>query len=622
MPRLYGKIRILKLKKMKITMKLKLSIIFLFSAISLSLLAQTEERDTTFARQITIEREYQPVIQAAGKINSMPFFIEPRIVRRTPVFNTDFSQPLAVESTIHHLAAAELIKSRTMHPEGFVRAGIGTGFNSLADVALPLVRQPNTRLDFILNHEGLHNNKAHSRTQAALMFDHKMRTLSFYAGLSGGHEFFRYFGDTFDASNQINSIFGINLIGIYPQFLPTNDLRPQLLLTAPLADTNTLWRVNANAGIRTSPTTDELRYGIHLNYNLLTVRNGLVPTDERPELSEQVIELRANIDGEIAIGNRLGVDLTSTNIFYANANNALDTVFQNQFVLGVNPYYSIERDAFNLRLGAEIVFAQNDRNVVMPDVRFEWRAVPRLLAVYAGLTGDYQINTMNRMFKQNIFLSPDVMVANTFSPVKLFFGAKISPMSGLLFDAFVSYRAIDNQYFFVNREYIMFPPFGVISPVYSNRFDALYSQANHLRLGGSVSYRHHNRFNAQLNFAYNHWSIEDFTHAWHKPIIEMDINANVQITQRLNVFATCFFEGIRYAGIGREFVQLNGEWQLQPHPVRLAPIIDITLGASYAVRDWWSVFVRANNLINSRHQVWYGYEVQGFMLTAGAAFNF
>ena len=604
-----------------------LSIIFLFSAMSFSLSAQTEERDTTFARQITIEREYQPVIQAAGKINSMPFFIEPRVERRTPVFTTDFSQPLTVESTIHHLASAELIKTRPVHPEGFVRVGIGTGFNSLADVALPLVKRPNTRLDFILNHDGLHNDKAHSRTQAALMFDRKMRTFNFYAGLSGGHEFFRYFGDTFNEFNQIdNSIFDERPNGTFGQFLPTNVLRPQPLLIAPLADTNTLWRVNANTGIKSSPATDDLRYGVHLNYNLLTVQNGLTPQDERPKLTEQMIELRANFDTEVARNNRLGVDLTMTNLFYsvADSTNVLDAYFQNQFVLGLNPHFTFEREAFDIRLGVEVVFAQNDRNVVLPDIRFDWRAVPNLLAVYAGVTGDYRINTMNRMFMENIFLSPDVRIANTVTPSKLFLGAKISPLSGLLFDAFVSYSRIDNQYFFVNREYIGFPPtdFPDTHTFYFNRFDALYSQANHLRLGGSISYRHHNRFNAQVNFAYNHWSIENFTHAWHKPIVEMDFNANVNITQRLNVFATAFFEGIRYAGIGRQFVEMNDEWKLQPHPIRLAPIVDITLGASYAVQDWWSVFVRANNLINSRHQVWYGYEVQGFMLTAGAAFNF
>jgi len=320
-----------------------------------------------------------------------------------------------------------------------------------------------------------------------------------------------------------------------------------------------------------------------------------------------------------------------TNLFYSTANSALDTVFQNQFIFGINPHFTFERDAFDLRLGAKVVFAQNDRNVLMPDIRFEWRAVPDLLAVYAGFTGDYRINSMNRMFLENTYLSPDILVDNTFTQGNLFLGAKISPMSGLLFDAFVSYRNINNQYFFVNSEYQVFRPnspplFPEVPPpplfIYSNRFDVIYSQANHWRIGGSVSYRHHNRFNAQLNFAYNHWNIKNFTHAFHKPIVETNFNANVNITPKLNVFATAFFEGIRYAGIGIEWIEVNGEWTEQPQPVRLDPIININLGASYAVRDWWSVFVRANNLINSRHHVWHGYEVQGFMLTAGAAFNF
>ena len=50
--------------------------------------------------------------------------------------------------------------------------------------------------------------------------------------------------------------------------------------------------------------------------------------------------------------------------------------------------------------------------------------------------------------------------------------------------------------------------------------------------------------------------------------------------------------------------------------------VDINLGASYAFLDWLSAFVKVNNLINSKYQLWAGYEAQGFNVMAGAAFSF
>jgi hypothetical protein len=575
---------------------MKRYIYVLLSAIfTLSLSAETTEQDTVVIhRNITIERNYQPIIRAATKINSSPFFIEPRVVRKTTVFNTDFSQPLTVERSIHQLASAELIKIRPKQPEGFARVGAGIGFNTLADFAFPLVKNPNTRLDFILNHYGFHNDKAHSTTQAALLFNQKMRRLDFYAGLSGGHEYFKYY-----AYDELNG--GMMGGGMGAGFgKNVNDY---------LGASNTLWRLNANTGIRNSQTTDELRWGIHLDYNLFNM------TDD---FDEQAVTVRANISSELGEG-RLGIDLTSTNLFYSIKNNNLGYVpspvmeiagahFENRNILAFNPYYSFEREVFDLRLGVNLVapFGKGNKFRIIPDARFEWRIVPRTLALYAGVGGDYQVNSLNNIYLENIYLNPDVLVDDTYTPFNFFAGTKFSPLSGLLLDAFVNYRTIDNQYFFGNMN--------------ANRFFVLYSQANHFRAGGRISYNYHDRFNAQLGLAYNHWNVEDFTQTY-KPAFEMNFNANVRITTKLNVFTTMNFEGKRYADFGLSWDFPDGLQHSTP-AFQMQPIIDLNLGASYALQNWMSVFVRANNLLNRENQRWYGYNAQGFNVMAGAAFSF
>ena len=83
-------------------------------------------------------------------------------------------------------------------------------------------------------------------------------------------------------------------------------------------------------------------------------------------------------------------------------------------------------------------------------------------------------------------------------------------------------------------------------------------------------------------------------------------NINARITPKLSAYVTAELSGGRHA-----------------FPAAMLPAqVDINLGASYAFLDWLSAFIKVNNLINSKYQLWAGYEAQGFNVMAGAAFSF
>jgi len=94
----------------------------------------------TVDQNVTVEREYQPVIQDAGKISSVPEIIEPA-VEKTAVKYTEFNLPLPIGQNIHTLSAAELERQRRKNPNGaFVRVGLGNYFNNMVDFALPVIK--------------------------------------------------------------------------------------------------------------------------------------------------------------------------------------------------------------------------------------------------------------------------------------------------------------------------------------------------------------------------------------------------------------------------------------------------------------------------------------------------
>ncbi len=600
----------LEIKKNSFKLFQRISFFILFFTIRIvSLTAQVIEEDSIVSRNITIEREYQPVIKDAGKINSLPYFIEPKISKINPQYTTGFSKPLNVEQNIHYLAPAGLAQPQTKSHEGFARLGVGTGFNSLADFAFPLVKKSDMKLDFILNHYGLFNDKAYSATQAALAFDKQFGSIIFYAGIGGRHDYYKYYGNNF---NSVNSIIDFNEMqnnfGTYT-FLPARGVPEEtdLISLAARENKNNMWRLNLNTGINTSPATADLRYGIHLDYNLFNTRTGI---------TEHQIALAANFDAEVA-GNRLGIEISSQNQFYSTSDNTLSDALKNYYVLTVNPYYSIEQEAFDLKLGVKssFSFAHGRGFSPSPDIKFEWRAVPSFLAVYAGATGNYRINTLNNMYLENYYLNPDVLVDDTYIPVNFYLGVKIKPAAGLMLDAYLDYKYINDQYFFVNKEYKLterypsntFPVADTL--LYTNRFEAIYSNANQLTAGARISYDYQSRLNVQLSGAYNYRNVKDYEYAWHKPAWEVNFNAGFKPVQKLNIYADMHLAGKRYSLIGGNAVEMKTK-------------VDINLGASYEILDWISAFVKVNNLINNKYEQWYGYEVQGFNVMAGAVFNF
>src|SRR5674476_642296 len=100
-------------KKMK-TKNYIVTILFFLagSAVSVKAQAKAETQDSIVDRNVTVEREYKPVIQGAGKINSVPQVLDIQVVKSMPDYS-NFNLPLNVDYNIHTLAAAELEREKS-----------------------------------------------------------------------------------------------------------------------------------------------------------------------------------------------------------------------------------------------------------------------------------------------------------------------------------------------------------------------------------------------------------------------------------------------------------------------------------------------------------------------------
>ena len=574
----------------------------------------------TVDRNVTVEREYKPVIQDAGKITSLPAIVEPTS-EKTRADYTEFTLPMLVEQNIQNLSAAELeIKKRKEANSAFVRLGLGTVFgagsylNNMLDFALPVLKRPDMRLDINANHMAIFGDKAHSTSTANILFNKNFNKSNFYTGIGAGHEYFKYYGNNFNLYGAKTDLktFETGGLATYDELnLVRVNRTAQTYTLNEIANSNdfdVFWRFNAFVGLQSLPTADDLRYVGEVKFKSFNSQHGL---------KENIIETKANFNTSYG-RNRIGIDVKLQNMIYTtNMENPVFNAWDSYSVFEMNPFYSFERNNWNLRLGVKssFSFVHGRPFNPSPDIFAEWKVIPKWMAIYGGVGGGYQVNTLDKMFNENRYLFSDLRVKDTYTPASPYVGIKIKPAYNILIDAYLKYNYIDNQYFLVNKDYqysllsSTSLPDQALKTIYSNRFNAVYSKAEQTQVGIRANYNIRNLINIQWKGTYNHWKVYDIPVAWNKPKFESDLAADWRITHNLNLTTNVFFESERFAKIGNM-------------DIRMKPKVDVNIGASYSYLNWLTVFGKVNNLINSKYEDYYGYEVQGINFMAGAAFSF
>jgi hypothetical protein len=575
---------------------------------------RAQQQDSLVNRNVTVEREYYPVIKPAGKINTIPREVEPAVHKTAPSYITEMNMPVQVDRSMHVLSSAELDMERKSAPQGYARVGFGNPLNTLVEANYPIFEKEDMLFDASFRHLGTFNWQAHSKTNLKIALNKAFQPFNLYASLGAGHEYFRYYGDNFDANAA--AIDDLDLVGsMYQSALYEEGLLAPVVTRAPYIETlsniilnrlplkNNFFRFDANAGIYTPDLSSSVRYNADLNYKLFSPQYGII---------EHAVHTQGGFNMLQANGNRIGVDLDVYNLFYNSSGEAM-TFWKTYSVLAVNPYYRIGGDDWSVRFGLKSSFSFIHGKPVNPslDIHAEWHAVPETFSIYGGVTGDYVVNTMNSMFNENRFLYSDLRVKDTYIPLDAYMGAKVKPVENLLLDAFISFKAIDDQYFFVNKGFETSESYvgSEYRSIYVNRFDVAYSNASLLKTGLRANYNYQNKIDVQLKGAYNHWNVKDEQYAWLKPAWQADLTGKYKATEELAFSLNTYLEGKRYARLGANIMELK-------------PVIDINVGATYTFLDWITFFGKINNLLNSEYEIFNGYKVQGLNVLLGASFTF
>ena len=156
------------------------------------------QQDTTLNRVVTVERDFQPVIQSAGKINQQPSILQ-HDLQLNPVVYSTYSTPLSVSYNIYPLPVAEAKFTPQTPLNGVLEGAIGHRNTHL--LFGYQLQKRNNDLKLYANHDAYWGKPglvkdAQSNSKIGLDYTYHFSNLDFYMNAEGNVAHWDYYTPT------------------------------------------------------------------------------------------------------------------------------------------------------------------------------------------------------------------------------------------------------------------------------------------------------------------------------------------------------------------------------------------------------------------------------------------
>lgn len=557
--------------------------------------------DTTIKRNIEVVRDYTPVIKEAGKINTMPELKDvntKKIEVDYKVWTSTYKPKTDIIPSLDYALASQ--EENKYSREGFLRLGGGNYKSFLGELYTPIYNSDIALFDFYLKHNSSFGNVTlkkdnydvlsndvlskglYNDNKARISFLRSIRIREISAFGEFGYNRFNYYG----LNSDMISFSEQNKDKEEPEY--KNDDQKNSHLTAAL-----------NFRFRSKDYIEQWKYDLQTNWRLLKTHFDVAENTIFTDLAASYRMQESILSLKFQMYNVFVSTPENGSIDFSKAQN-----FNNFTVLKFNPYYSFISEVGRLNLGLKASFGinQGKNTAFSPDITGQVRVIDNIWYVYAGVTGDYKVNTLRSLANENIYLSPDARPEDTYIPLDIYLGTKLNIGKSVNTDIHIGYKIINNQYFYVNKS---------DSTGMKNTFDVVYDKnVGQFNCGAAVNYNFREKVDFSFKIGYNKWSLEKQKEAWMLPAAQIGLGVSYVPTDFLRFNINYDLEAGRKAKLGKD------------SSVDLKNFNDISLGANYKLMSFLDVFARFNNILNQRSEFWYGYPSQGFNFLLGLTLTF
>ncbi len=536
-----------------------------------------QKNDSVVNQQITMERNFQPVIQDAGKIYTTPKSQDQELTRQNAVVYSDYSKLLSTGYNVNQLTFADSRFHAYNEPyQGFLRAAIGYPMTA-ADFYYKMDEIDKVNFDIHFNHLGQWDkftpNGAGILARTGFGFD-----VDVLFGNSA-------FNIGFDAQNLASKRY---YKGSY-------------------------WDFDAHIGIHSMPTS-AVTYKVQTGYAGIIAKNNTIDSiapiiDIKPSVTDHRIKSIIQIDWNTD-AHHIGLNALVNDHFYSSQ----DTLLQptNFHSMHFEPFYAYLGNRFDIHAGVNLDLSLNKGRMfaASPNVTFEARVVSEWLAIYGGAVGKYNmhdiLDDVNSNHYINLFNAVTDTV-NTYSIVDGFLGLKFRPHHDLLFKVYAHYiYTLDDHYYYTTDDH---------------QFYSLYANSTEWKIGGSMHYHYRDIATLDLDGFYRLHTINSdlITQTIDRPAwqIQLDLRVKLDPKKQWTLISENYLIGKRTAAVSSQPLTLSF--------TTLKPVIDLNLGIEYAIDRNFAVSLRLNDFIHwggYKNEILYNYTSQGANILAGISWTF
>ena len=566
-------------------------IYIVITALALSAGSFAQAPDSLLRRQMELERDFNPTLLDADKINSLPALREPSVQKA----NTNYSSWSERTTPPLEIALPRPGNIMTEIPfstrKGYLLFNAGNYANLDGAFGYRLLENEKNSLTFSFLHnstngdikyiqkEGEKSNKAYLMDNEGWFgYSHRADALTFNIDLSYLYSLFNYYG------NRFNN----------PAFYDDENQRLGVLDT--------------KIGIA-SHESDLWNYRGYINFRNFTTDYGALLDEDGIKGSEvnAMVGFDKPFDASGSSQNKVGIDGNLFSAFYNGD-------FKNYFLINAAPYLTLGTTTSFARLGADILFQNSDgtRIRVAPNVKAQL-ALTDHSSLYATVHGGFSNNTFIDMMRESRYIRPYETVKSSYSVIDITAGAKIGEVSGFRFDIFGGFKKTEDEHFLIMNgrdDDLLGPYMEVLRPIYGD--------LSHAHLGGMIQSNIWAPLDISLRLKKNFYNIDyvnidgtdiEDPEAYNKPGFEVDMRATFSLTSYLKLTANYYFAGDRWSYYGGENLKMDN-------------INDLNAGALYQINDAFSINLRVNNLLAQKYDICYGYPGQRLNASGGFTFRF
>jgi len=568
----------MRLSDMKLS-RLTYITLFFVTAGTFSIQAQEtpKEETKTIAEEIEVVRPYKPVLAEALKLRRSPDLNTVKTYKAKYNYGlTD--RRLELNSDINKLYAQKLVEQKESELiNNYIKGAMGSASTILGEAYINIGRDEALQAGAFFKHfsqEGKLNGQ-NANQQDFSIFG---RSIGEQATLSGRLNYQRN---------------GWRFYGL--------DLANGIIPFDPAKQVFNYFEAEGEVVNKFSPDEDALSYAAKANAYIWS---------DKYNARENSILLTGYLNKRISSFN-LGL---ASSVELGKTKDSLTEVSNNLFKL--NPYIRLEAKGIKINAGINLVqeFGTESTTHIFPAVTADFTLIPDFLQVFAEVKGDINRNSMKQLTDENPFLNSNIRIQNSVEKLSISGGIKGTGGPGFGYKARVYHKTISDMPLFVNN---------FADP---SKFDVIYDFGSMKLLGleGELSVQVSDalKWTGKLN-------IEDYkpaaeSEAWFKPQLRVSSNLLYNITDKINFNAGVSIQEDSKAKI---YSAAPADPYSVPDKsiesvVNVKGFVDLSLGAGYKINDQFSVFLKANNLLNSDYSRYLYYPVIGLNVFGGLTYSF